>query len=1033
MKEFRAILVLLVGCTLLAFIGGVLQASETAIVSGRITDSSGAVIVGAKVDVTNVDTQITSEVETNEEGIYTVPYLGPGRYRIMIQKDGFQTIVKPGVVLHVQDTVSLNFSMQVGSLNQTITVEGGAPLINTDNASVSTVIDRNFVESLPLNGRSFNTLLQLTPGVVITGTGGNVTSPGQFSMGGQRTDANNFSVDGVSANFGVIVAQSLGASGTGTAQAFSALGGTSSLVSVEALQEFRVETSSFAPEFGSSSGGQVILTTRSGSNDLHGGIYEYFRNNVMDANDWFANAAGAGRAPERHNDFGGFLGGPLRKDRTFFFFSYEGARLRLPQTSVIQVPSVNARASAPSALQPYLKVYPLPNGAVSASGFTAQFTGAYSNKATLNATSIRIDHRFSDRFSLFGRYNEAPSSTINRGYALTTQKSTQVDTRTATIGFNMLFSSRLANSIRANFSSQGANGNDAFDQFGGASLSSPSVFLGDLSPANTSMFFTINGAATVAFGPIVKNRTRQANVVDDLTIMFGRHRLQVGGDYRAIFLNGSPSRYGLYYSVTSVQQLLSSAQASLSALGILPARLLTQTFSLYGQDTWSLSPRLTLTYGMRWELSPAPKALGNTQLAAWDNVDDPGQIALAPAGSSVWKTTYGNFAPRIGAAYKLTDNGDLVLRAGAGIFYDLGLGSSAGLTTAFPNLASTYSPHVTLPSANLSPYLPPTPSLQPPFPDGVYAFSRDLSLPRSYQWNVALEKSFGAKQVLLLTYLGQAGRDLLRQEALSNPNANFSGDFVFTGNTARSNYNALQAQYRRPLTGRFQALLSYSLSHSLDNASNDIVAAISNTVISAANDYASSSFDVRQSFSGALTYAVPTVSRSGFLAMLTKDWSVDTVVVARTGLPLNGIVYFASPDYSGFAFSRPDHVSGQPYWITNAAAAGGKSLNPLAFSVPSVPRQGTEGRNDIQGFGLTQVDLSLGRRFPIKDRLQLQFHADAFNVFNHPNFTNPGALVEFGPYYRESHSMLNQGLGGLNPLFQEGGPRSLQLSLKLTF
>jgi hypothetical protein len=169
------------------------------------------------------------------------------------------------------------------------------------------------------------------------------------------------------------------------------------------------------------------------------------------------------------------------------------------------------------------------------------------------------------------------------------------------------------------------------------------------------------------------------------------------------------------------------------------------------------------------------------------------------------------------------------------------------------------------------------------------------------------------------------------------------------------------------------------------------------------------------------------------LTLLTKDWFLDTIIVARGGFPFNGLVYLASPGPLGYALSRPDLVQGKPLWIANSNAAGGKSLNPDAFSVPSPPRQGTEGRNDISGFGLTQADLSFGRKFPITERLNLQFRADAFNVLNHPNFSNPEGLVEFGPFFLKSLSMLNQGLGGLNPLFQEGGPRSLQLSLKLTF
>src|SRR6202790_1663672 len=328
----------------LFLVSSIAAQSPSGTINGRVLDPSGAVIVGAEITIVNDATSIQYAGKTNGEGIYVVANLPPGAYRLQVAKQGFKTLIKPDIVLNVQDALAINFTLPIGAVAETVTVEGGAPLVNTQSATVSTVIDRGVVENLPLDGRSFNTLLQLTPGVVIAQT---VTvNQGQFSIAGQRTSSNNFLVDGVSANFGGVSQNRTGTAGTGSSQAFSALGGTSSLVSVEALQEFRVETSSFAPEFGRSPGGQVILTTRSGTNDFHGELYEYFRNTVMDANDWFANNLGLERLPERHNDFGGFVGGPIARDKSFFFLSYEGARLDLPEVFSNQVPSVYARSIA---------------------------------------------------------------------------------------------------------------------------------------------------------------------------------------------------------------------------------------------------------------------------------------------------------------------------------------------------------------------------------------------------------------------------------------------------------------------------------------------------------------------------------------------------------------------------------------------------------------------------------------------------------------------------------------------------------------
>jgi hypothetical protein len=753
----------------------------------------------------------------------------------------------------------------------------------------------------------------------------------------------------------------------------------------------------------------------------------------MDANDWFANKAGKPRAPEHHNDFGGFFGGPLRRNKTFFFLSYEGARLDQPQTQQIQVPSEYARTNASATLAPYIDAYPQPDSRTATPGvYSDIFTGNYANSARLDAASIRIDQVFSDRFSLFGRYNYAPSQGVQRQFSLSDLESTNLDTQTLTVGLNVAFKSGLANTVRGNYSKQTAGISYALDSFGGAvPLNANSLIGSRPSTSNLGLFETLATSSSYLIGSAGSNQTQQINFTDDLIRPVGTHQIKIGGDYRGIFLNEKPSQFNPEYFAQDFKTFLTTGTVSLSTATSVPSEFFAQSFGIYGQDTWKANKRLSVTYGLRWELSPAPSARGKTTLAAWTNTNNPANTVLASPGTSLWKTTYSNFAPRIGIAFALTPNGEFVVRAGGGVFYDLGVGTTSSLALDFPNSAFGSFPSVSVPVSDLTPFLPII-SLAPPYPNPVQGFTSDLELPRSYQWNLALEKSFGHQQVFSATYVGQAGRKLLRQQALVRPNANFAGDFLLTLNDAWSNYDALQLQFRRSFASRLQVLLNYTWSHSLDNASNDVVTALSNSVISGASDYGSSSFDVRHSFSGALSYDLPAAARSGPLALLTQNWSVQTVVFARSGFPFNGVVLFASPG-GVIAESRPDIVPGQQLWTANSTAPGGKSLNQAAFSVPSLPRQGTEGRNDIPGLGLTQVDLSIGRKFPITERFTLQFRTDAFNLLNHPNFANPLAFVEFGTFFLSSTKMLNQGLGGLSPLFQEGGPRSLQLSLKLTF
>ncbi len=1023
------------------------RADELAAVTGLVTAPNGRSVPGVTILITNLSTNVASKTVTNDQGIYQVASLQPGIYRITLDKDGFKSIVKSGIELHVQDVASINFELQIGSVNETVTVEAGGLVINTTDASVGTVIDRNFAENLPLNGRSFNMLLQLTPGVVIAPINTNgPPSTGQFSVAGQRADSNNFSVDCVSANFGATPFLSLGKSGLGASQALSAVGGTSSLVSVDALQEFRVETSSFSPEFGRSPGGQVIITTRSGTNDFHGGVFEYFRNDVMDANDWFSNQAGLPRAPERHNDFGGFVGGPIQRDKTFFFFSYEGARLRLPQTAIDEVPSSSARASAPPALAPYLNLYEQPNGpVVPGDPFIAQFTGAFSSRATLNATSLRLDHYFNSRFSVFARYNYAPSQLLQRaGVAAfgspNTVLTTTANVQTATVGINMFFSGGALNTIRGNYSTQASYDVYALDSFGGAVPPNPMVLASNLPTAATWATFAFDDTLSEpTAGPNAKNRTKQFNLTDVLAKQVGQHSLKFGGDFRELYLNGKVNRFQVFYFPGLVQDFLTTGTASfLRTQTFNPGRVRSDALSLFAQDSWKLTRRLSLTYGLRWELDPAPAALSGTTLAAWTNVNNPAATAVAPPGTPLWSTTYTNFAPRIGVAFALTKSGDLVLRAGWGFFYDLGSGVASTVSTSWPNQSAMPSFNVPLPIADMTPYLPPARTLQPPYGSAItpiFAFSPDLRLPRSYQWNVALEKSFGAHQAISATYVGQSGNDLLRIETTVRPNANFAPGTLFelTNNSAASNYQALQLQYRRPLSNRLQAVMNYSWSHSIDNASADTIAFLSNTAVplSAQLDRANSDFDVRHSFSGAFTYDLPAPKKLAPLSYAIRDWSLDGVVVARSGFPFAAILQSGSP--IGRISRRPNLVPGQPVWVPSATAPGGMIVNANAFSAPPPGTQGNEGRNIIPGFGFAQVDLSLGRRFRISEHVNVRFRADAFNVLNHPNFANPIAQLQASPIFLQSTKMLNQGLGGLNPLFQEGGPRSLQLSLKLTF
>src|SRR5712692_3566887 len=513
----------------LCFACAVVGQTETATVSGLVTDRTAAAVSGAEVRLQSVERGTVTTTTTNDAGIYVFQSVSPGQYQISIQKQGFKQVDLLGLIVNVQDHIEQNFRLQIGSVAESVTVNANDLKINTTDATVSTVVDREFAENLPLNGRSFQALIQLTPGVALTANNGNDT--GQFSVNGQRPNANYWTVDGASANIGISASATPGSGVAGTLGSTSVLGGTNSLVSVDALQEFRIQTSTYAPEFGRTPGGQISIVTRSGTNQFHGTAFDYLRNNFLDANDWFngfTNNPPLPKAQERQNDFGGTFSGPIVKGKTFLFFSYEGLRLRLPQTALTFVPdasftpggTTNSRQNALPALQPYLNAFPLPNPTSpeilcdpNANPFcppsgisgSAAFNASYSNPATLNAYSLRVDHKFNDRLNLFGRYNYSPSELTQRGNggSLSTVSPTTITTQTATVGALWAISSVIANDLRFSYSSTDASSSSRLDTFGGAVPLGTLPFPSPFTAHNATFFFEVfslgnNGGGIVA-------------------------------------------------------------------------------------------------------------------------------------------------------------------------------------------------------------------------------------------------------------------------------------------------------------------------------------------------------------------------------------------------------------------------------------------------------------------------------------------------------------------------------------------------------
>jgi carboxypeptidase family protein/TonB-dependent receptor-like protein len=1033
--------------------------SATATLSGTVKDQNGAVVPGTTVTAENKTTGLKRQATTNDEGYFTIPLLPPSGYSVTAQAEGFSPVEVSNVVLNVGDQKALQIQLQAGAVSATVQVTNEEALIS-ESPSVGTVVNRQFVENIPLNGRSFQSLITLTPGVVTTKA--NFAEQGQFSINGQRTNANYYTVDGVSANFSINAGGGTGQAGGGELPALNASGGFSNLVSVDALQEFNIRTSSYSPEFGRSPGGQISLLTRSGTNQFHGSVFDYVRNDVLDAADWFVNARRQAKPKARQNDFGGVLGGPViipglynGRDKTFFFFSYEGLRLRQPVSATTQVPSRALRLSAPPAVRTLLDAFPLPMGPDQPNGL-AVATASYSDPTTTDATSIRVDHQMNN-LTFFGRYNYAPSSTITRlGVSqLNNPRSARFKTKTITAGTTWIINSTTTNEFRANFSNQNAGTAFFLDDFGGAIPITTSL-LPSVVPQDDT-FFSVSiinlGTTRLILGRNGEGVQRQLNLVDNLSMVVGKHQLKFGVDYRVLHPSALSRSADLNYTFTTPDNVRNSIINISTVTRKSPVDYAYSNFSAYAQDAWNASRRLTLTYGLRWDVNPPPHGRKDTIIYAASQTDNLATMTFAPVGTPLWETNYGDFAPRIGAAYRLTESGSTVLRGGFGVFYDLPAGAISNVVILSPNVLSGPAvSNVSYPPSNANIILPPL-SLTGPF-SNVMVTDRSLKSPYTLQWNFAAEHVFKTNQVFTLSYVGAAGRRLLRQERYFNVSPTFPLLQVNRSN-AESDYNALQAQYQRRLSRGFQALASYTWSHSIDTASNDSTALPAATNINLQQERASSDFDVRHSFSGALTYDIPTFDAPVAKAIL-GNWSADLIFTARTATPVD-VVFSRDLGFGTFSF-RPDLVPGIPIYLDDRNVGGGRRFNNSVvsprqvgpFLVPTTLRQGTLSRNALRGFSSNQLNLGLRRRLRFTERFGAQIRAEFFNILNHPNFADPagslgtvnaatGNLTFSSATFGISPSMLNTSLGtggqtgGFNPLYGIGGPRSIQLSLKLEF
>jgi len=621
--------------------------------------------------------------------------------------------------------------------------------------------------------------------------------------------------------------------------------------------------------------------------------------------------------------------------------------------------------------------------------------------------------------------------------------------KTATVGLTATVSPRLVNELRFNYSSNVLASSTTTSTFGGAVPLTDSVLpQGTTSKTAQLAYYIFSPLMAYGYGGQSENSIGQFNVTDSLSLTRGTHHVKFGFDYRRL----NPTSTGTNIAVLGLFMALGSGtgnllsglayQAGVSVGPGYPLELLTRNYSVFAQDSWNVSRRLTVTYGIRWDVNPALKgANAESSPYPFTNVNSPATIGVGTRGGQLYPTSWTNFAPRIGVSYQLRQQPgkETVLRGGFGLFYDSSAGTIGSAIGGFPYGGSAYLNMVPFPLSATQINTLAASVVQDTLPaSAIYGADPNLVTPRVRQWNVAVEQALGKSQSLTVSYVGAVGRDLYRKNRYSAPNPMFTGSVYITGNTGTSNYQALQLSFQRRLSRGLQVLANYTWSHSIDNASDDQTYTFSPVAIySPTADRGNSDFDARHAGNVVLSYQVPAAFKSGVGSALLSGWGTDSIFNFRSALPVSLIG--SSGSIQGTRFdSRPNVVPGQPLYLYGSQYPGGMAYNKAAFVSAGTSQQGNLGRNVMRAFGTWQENIAIRRQFRLAEGIGLQFRTEFFNIFNHPSFGPPTNSLTSALFGRATQTLQNSLSnasfgGGLNPIFQNGGPRSIQLALKLLF
>jgi hypothetical protein len=1096
-------------------------------IQGTITDSSGAVVPGAQVKVFSPSTGLTRTLTANDQGEYVAAELPLGTYSVTVEKKGFRTTTLTQIPVSVGSPTRADVKLATGAVSEVIEVNASVPMVETTSNTMGGTIEAIEAAELPVNGRDYTKLLELVPGASSDPVGSTESagSYGLFSLNGNRGRSNNYLLDGTDMNDGYRNLPSVNQAGV--------WGCPSTILPVDALAEIPV-TGSPEAEFGRSSGATVNIVTKSGTNQIHGSAFEYYRDGSMNARNYFNTVAQPKNSFTNHQ-FGGSVSGPFQKDKSFWFVSYEGQRENggLPQLGTVPTLADIGTDTPVGGINAVIKslLNSNPWGTLPATGSGSEtFTTPFINNSdNIIAKADQHLHLFSAGDLLTGRYFYSHGmQSFPLGMLYTGSSAPGYNTTTPThvnivsLSYTSVPRSNLIFELRGGYNrflqdfipqDTGLNPNTAYGLdtlppgFSTRDLGLPTIDVGSYSP--------IGATASDARGRVDTNYQLFGNVL----LTKGQHNFKTGYEWRRTFINSfinSGHRGKLVFSNLS-DFLSGTIDGGSSADGDGTRYSYQNNSGAYLLDSWRLNKKITINYGLRWDYFGVIGAKNNAFSLFDVKTDSVETVGVSDGPSSLYPKDGHDFAPRLSVADDLLGNGKLVIRAGAGIFYDgpsqdFFVGNQPWNTNpaeagpAFNNIGFASPMVYTDPTSpcynNGNPIIINNASC-PIFgpssnytPSSVFTVDQKNVTPRYGSYNLNIESQVASKVSLQIGYVGSQGRHLFRFRDLNQVNNVFgSVDSCGNGQTitymqqcfptytvgslvnttlfyanqietsAMSNYNSLQSTLKVQGWHGLTSTLNYTWSHSIDTASDglDFVpnAAQPDNSFNPRGERASSNFDVRQRIQWYWTYNLPKFQPAKWI---TNGWALDGMFNFATGQPYT-VSYIYEGDYNGSGefFGRPDIISNP-----HTDASGTNLLNLASFAAPcnvdtnsadstyetclSGWHPGNEGRNAFNSTNYTNFDFSLTKTTHLSKTVTMELRSDFFNIFNHPNFSNP-LLPGFGvDAFGYGDSLINSGgrlaagstgqfvtttatpdVGSGNPYLGGGGPRSAQLAVHIVF